>query len=164
MTPTTQPAAEEQTPLTDNGHELVAAAQNIVYDPKGVKMIQQALENTRRSEAIAPTVGMIAVTLLSQMGPKLNDLDEEEMWGRNGVVHVVLDSIFEVAKQLGFKAPLSDLKQAYQLVEEQLGQEEAEGGADDEASEMDEFSAPQSGGMAQPQMPMMGGVMPQGMQ
>lgn len=164
MTPTTQPAAEERTPLTDNGHELVAAAQSIVYDPKGVEMIQQALENTRRSEAIAPTVGMIAVTLLSQMGPKLNDLDEEEMWGKNGVVHVVLDSIFEVAKQLGFKAPLSDLKQAYQLVEEQLGQEEAEGGADDEASEMDEFSGPQPGGMAQPQMPMMGGVMPEGMQ
>lgn len=164
MIQTTQSGAEERMPLTDNGHELVAAAQNIVYDPEGVKMIQDALGNTRNSQAIAPMVGMVAVTLLSQMGPKLNDLDEEEMWGKNGVVHVVLDSIFEVAKQLGYKAPLSDLKTAYQIVEEQLGQEAAEGGMDDEGSEMAEFNATQGVGMAQSPMPMMGGVMPRGMQ
>lgn len=140
------------------------AAMNIVYDREGIKMIQQALQNVRKAEAIAPTVGMVATTLLGQMGPKLDQLGEEEMWGKHGVVHTVLTYIFEIAKQLGYNAPASDLKTAYQIVEEQLGQEEAEGGMDDEGSEMDEFSAPQGSGMAQSPMPMMGGVMPEGMQ
>lgn len=164
MTPTIQPDDNVSSPLGDVGSELLAAAQNVVYDQQGVGMIRQALENTKRPEAIAPTVAMVAITLLSQMGPKLNELGDEEMWGKHGVVHVVLDSIFEVAKELGYKAPLSDLRQAYEIVEEQLGSKDDESD-DDEGMEVD---TPVDQGVAESAMPvrqpMMGGTMPEGTQ
>jgi hypothetical protein len=146
--------------LEDTGKQIVFAAMNVVYDQQGVQMIEQALQNTKSTQAIAPTVAMLAVALLHKMGEKAEELSDKEMWGKNGVVHVILDSIFEVAKVLGYKAPLSDLKVAYQIVEEQIAKEEQQGpDPDDDA----QGGAPSSGSdpqMAQSPMPMMGGVMP----
>ena len=51
--------------------------------------------------------------------------DNVGLFGKNGVIHVALDSIFEVAKKLGYKfqETAATMKQAYDLVEEALEEE-----------------------------------------
>jgi hypothetical protein len=152
---TSSSAPQKSSPLSPEGKQVVLAAMNIAYDPQGVEMIRTALENTKNEQAIAPTVAMLASTLLHKMGGKIANLPEEEMWAKNGVVHAILDSIFEVAKVLGYKAPISDLKVAYEIVEEQIGSQTQGSAAPQEQAD------PMSG-MEQPQAPM--GAMPAGPQ
>jgi hypothetical protein len=141
--------------LSPQGKQVVLTAMNIAYDPQGVEMIRTALENTKNEQAIAPTVAMLATTLFHKMGEKVASLPEEEMWGKNGVVHSTLDSIFEIAKVLGYKAPRSDLRVAYEIVEDQMGsQAQGSGAPQEQADPMMQQEA---------QMSPMGGAMPQEM-
>ncbi len=154
-------------PLSPQGKQIVLTAMNIAYDPQGVEMIRTALENTKNEQAITPTVAMLTTTILHKMGDKVASLPEEEMWGKNGVVHSVLDSIFEIAKVLGYKAPRSDLQLAYEIVEDQMGaQAQSSGAPPEQADPMMQEVSPMQGAMPQgtgaPQggfpAPMMGAV------
>jgi hypothetical protein len=149
MTSSSAPQSKSSTKLSDAARQLTLTAANIVYDPQGVEMIRTALENTKNAQAIAPTVAMLATTLLHKMGGKVSELPEEELWGKMGVVHSILGTIFEVASVLGYPAPESDLKVAYEIVDDQM------------EAQARQSAAPQG---APPEMAdpgMMGGAMPQ---
>lgn len=151
---TSSSAPQKSSPLSPAGKQVVLTAMNIAYDPQGVEMIRSALENTKDAQAITPTVAMLTTTLLHKMGDKVAGLPEEEMWGKNGVVHSILDSVFEVSKVLGYKAPRSDLKLAYEIVEDQMGTQAQGSGAPQEQAD------PMSQGMPMEEAGPMAGAMP----
>lgn len=145
--------------LSPEGQKLFFVILNIVYDEKSVEMLQQALQNTKTTEAITPQVALAAATVLHKMQDRLDQLPEEEVWGKGGIVHLCLDAIFEVAKVLGYKAPISELKKAYEIVddilEQQKGQPEQPEGQEPGQEMQPQQPAPQ-GNMMQ-QAAMMGG-------
>lgn len=160
-----------QTPTTsvlgDQSRQVAIAAMRAVYDPQAVDMLQKQLQNTKSKKAIAPTVALAAISILQQLGPKGQQVPEAEMWGKGGVVQGVLGSLFEVSKELGYSAPHSDLKQAYEIVDHEI--EKSGFGNGPQAAQ----GAPQQGDPSQQQgaggqpsqpMSMMGGQMPQGVQ
>lgn len=126
---------------------------NIVYDKQSIEMLKQALANTKSERAITPTVAMATTSILHQTDAQLQQLPEEEVWGKGGVVHLALDSVFEVAKDLGYKAPRSELKQAYEMVDQMMN-EQREG---PESQEMPQESQEPT------QQPGLMGAMPEGM-
>lgn len=155
----------KQVQLSDPAKQVVLTASNIVYDPKGVEMIKQALGNIKdkNEKAIPATVAMVATTLLHKMGDKVDSIPDEEMWGKMGVVHTVLGSIFEIAKHLGYNAPHSALEPAYKIVEDQMNQPQQPD--QQQAAPQGTPPAPMQGAMPQPsgppqpaQAPMMGGM------
>ncbi len=160
MTPTTQQAPKS--PLSPEGQKLAFTVANIVYDDQGIQMIQQALQNTKSKDAVVPQVALAAATILHKMQDQLDQLPEEEVWGKMGVVHLCLGAIFEVAKHLGYFVPESGLKQAYEIVddilEQQKGQPEQPEGQEpgQEMQPEQPQAAPQGAPMMQ-QAAMMGG-------
>lgn len=137
---------------------MAFAIANIVYDEQGVQMIQQALQNTKSDEAVIPQVALAATTILHKLQDKLDQMPEEEVWGKMGIVHLCLGSIFEVAKHLGYNVPASGLKQAYEMVEHMLEQQK---GGDQEGPQEDmQEPGEEQGDMQQAQM--QGAPQPQG--
>lgn len=156
MTQTTQQVPKS--PLTPEGQKLAFAIANIVYDEQGVQMIQQALQNTKSDEAVIPQVALAATTILHKLQDKLDQMPEEEVWGKMGIVHLCLGSIFEVAKHLGYNVPASGLKQAYEMVEHMLEQQK---GGDQEGQQEDmQEPGEEQNGMQQAAMQQQGGMPP----
>jgi hypothetical protein len=155
MIPTHQQV--DKSPLSPDGQKLSLAIANTVYDEQSIEMIKQALQNTKSKDAIVPQVALAATTILHKTQDKLDQLPEEEVWGKGGIVHLCLDSIFEVAKVLGYKAPVSELKRAYEMTEQMLEQQkgEQEGPQEDmqEPNEMQQAAMQQQGGMPQDAQP-----------
>lgn len=156
MATKTHPNAGKPQALSPDARKLVAVACNIIYDDKGTQMIQQALQNTKSKDAIPAAVATAASTILFRMKPKLDALPPKEVWGKMGVVHLVLDAIFEVAKELGYKAPLSALEPAYKAVEQSLEQQ-----APAQPQQQPQQAPPQGGSPMQGAMPPQGGPPPQ---
>ena len=167
----TQTSPQGKPALSQSGAKLVFAAMNIIYSKEGVGMFKQALENTRSKEAIPATVAMFITTLLHKMSNQIDALPEKEVWGKTGVVHSILNSAFEVAMGLGYKAPLSALEPAYKMVATQYEEVKAGQGGDDEQAEgpqppSEEQGEPMQGAMPQPDaaqappqaMPMQGAM------
>ena len=155
--------------LSDAAREIVLTAANIIYDPKGVEQLQTALANTKSKEGVVPTAAMFATTILHKMGDKLSGISEEEMWGKMGVVHSILGTLFEVFKNLGHNVPESDLKKAYEIVEDQMESTQApngappqDGGGAGAPSPPMQGAPPEQAPQGQPMMPMQG-AMPGGM-
>lgn len=156
MTPTSLP---DKSPLSPQGQKLLLAAINVIYDEQSVQMLQQALQNTKTTEAITPQVALAAVTILHKMQDQISQLPEEEVWGKGGIVHLMLDSLFEVAKVLGYKAPLTELKKAYEMVDDMLEQQNGQPEQPEE-QEPGQDMQPQQGmpqGNMMQQAAMMGG-------
>lgn len=109
-----------QPKMSPQGRELVLAALSAIYDKQALGMLQQQLQNTKHEKAIAPTVAMAAVSIIQHLGPKASALPEKEMWGKGGVVQAIIGALFELAKEMGYNAPHSEFKPAYQIVEEQI--------------------------------------------
>lgn len=156
--------------LSDQSRQVAMAAMQAVYDPQAVDMLKTQLENTKSKKAIAPTVALAAISVLQQLGPKGQQVPEEEMWGKGGVVQGVLGSLFEVSKELGYSAPHSDLKQAYEIVDHEIeksgfgaGPQAAQGGQQQQGDPSQQQPQPDAGGQPSQPMSMMGGQMPQGM-
>jgi hypothetical protein len=152
MIPTHQQV--DKSPLSPEGQKLSLAIANTVYDEQSIEMIKQALQNTKSPDAIVPQVALAATTILHKAQDKLDQLPEEEVWGKGGIVHLCLDSIFEVAKVLGYKAPVTELKRAYEMTEQMLEQQKGgdqEGPQEDaqEPNEMQQAAMQQQGGMPQ---------------
>lgn len=120
MATKTHPNIGKPQQLSPEARQLIAVVMNIVYDQKGVQMLQQLLQSTKNPKAIPAAVSTAASTILFKLKPKLDALPPKEVWGKMGVIHLVLDAIFEVAKELGYKAPLSALEPAYKAVEQAL--------------------------------------------
>jgi hypothetical protein len=139
--------------ISDPAREVALAAMSAVYDKQGIDMLKQGLENTKSEKAIAPVVGMAATSIMQHLGPKAAQLPEEDMWGKDGVVQSILGSLFEVAKELGYNAPHSQLKTAYEFVDEQIGKSGFGDGP----------QAQQGGPQGQPNPAAMGGAPQQGM-
>lgn len=109
-----------QPKMSPDGRQLVLAALNAIYNKQAIGMLQQQLQNTKHDKAIAPTVAMAAISIIQHLGPKATALPEKEMWGKDGVVQAIIGAIFELAKEMGYNAPHSQFKPAYQIVEEQI--------------------------------------------
>lgn len=150
--------------MSPEAREVALAAMGAVYDKQAIDMLKQGLENTKSKEAIAPTVAMAATSIIQHLGPKAAALPEKDVWGKGGVVQAILGSVFEVAKELGYDAPHSQLKTAYEIVDEQISKTGFGDGPQQQQPQQDpaQQGAPQQGPPQQPNM--MGGVMPQGMQ
>lgn len=136
--------------LSPEARKMVLTAANIVYADEGVQQIETALKNTKSKEGVVPTAAMFATTILHKMGKSIDAIPEEEMWGKMGVVHSILGIIFEVCKNLGYMVPESDLKKAYEMVEDQLENATKSGMGQDQ---------PPAEGQAQAAPPMDGGGM-----
>jgi len=150
--------------LSPEARKAVAVASAIVYGDQGVEMLQQQLANTKSPDAIPAAVSTAASTILFRMKPKLDALPDSEVWGEMGVVHLVLDAVFEVAKELGYKAPLSALRPAYEAVEQALEQQAPNGAPPQNGAPMQGAPPQQAPPQAGPPMNPMQGAMPEGMQ
>jgi len=145
--------------LSPEARKAVAVASGIVYGDQGVEMLQQQLANTKSPDAIPAAVSTAASTILFRMKPKLDALPQKEVWGEMGVVHLVLDAVFEVAKELGYKAPLSALRPAYEAVEQALEQQAPNGAPpQDGAPSPMQGAPPQQAPQGQQPMPMQGAM------
>lgn len=168
MTSTTQ---TQPTALSDAGRQLSLAAMSAIYDKQAIDMFHQQLQQGKSKKAIPMTVALAATSILQHLGPKGTQLPEKEMWGKGGVVQSILGALFELAKELGYNAPHSDLKPAYQIVEEQIGKsgfgngpQSQQGAPGGDPSQGATQGPPQGGPSPQQPPSMMGGAMPQGMQ
>jgi hypothetical protein len=141
--------------MSPDGRQLVLAALSAIYDKQALGMLQQQLQNTKHEKAIAPTVAMAAVSIIQHLGPKGSALPEKEMWGKGGVVQAIIGALFELAKEMGYSAPHSEFKPAYQIVEEQIDKSGFGNGPNDEQGEPDEQGQPQGGPPQQGQPNMM---------
>ena len=115
--------------MNNNVAQASAIIMKMVYDDKFVQMLDQMLSQTKGGKGtengIAHAVGVVATQIVQPLLQKMPNLPEEDVFGKNGVIHVALDSIFEVAKKLGYKfqETAATMKQAYDLVEEALEEE-----------------------------------------
>lgn len=148
--------------LSDAAREVTLAAMSAIYQPDAVKMFQDQLAQGKGEKAIAPSVALAAISILQQLGPKGASLSEDEMWGKHGVVHSLLDALFELAKELGYKAPASQLQTAYEIVDHEIeksgfgdGPQAAQGQQDPQQSQQ---GAPQPQGGDMMAQAAMGGM------
>ena len=115
--------------MNNNVAQASAIIMKMVYDDKFVQMLDQMLSQTKGGKGtengIAHAVGVVATQIVQPLLQKMPTLPEEDVFGKNGVIHVALDPIFEVAKKLGYKfqETAATMKQAYDLVEEALEEE-----------------------------------------
>lgn len=108
--------AVRNNPLSPAARKLVLIAMNVVYAKQGTDMFKQALQNTKSAAAIPQSVAMFALPILQHMSKQIDALPTKQAWGKGGVVHAILDSVFEVAKGLGYPSPPSSLEVAYKQV------------------------------------------------
>jgi hypothetical protein len=150
MTPTNQPV---------NWQKLQLAAANIIYDDQGVQQIQQAFQNTKSKDAYVPQVALAVVTLMHQMQQHIDELPEEAVWGKNGLVHSMIGMVSEVAWHLGYQVPKDKLKDIYEMVDQMYEQQRGTPNVDepDEAPDTDDTQPKAPQGNMMQQAAMMGG-------
>lgn len=136
--------------MNDDKLQAIVAAMHMIYDEKFVQMMEQMLQQTKggkdTEDGITHAVAAVAGQILQPLLQKVQ-LSEEDTYGKEGLVHVVIDSLFEVAKHLGYKTRQSEaiLKEAYQLVEQML-EEGSEPMQESPQAEAQEQQAPAQAG------------------
>lgn len=85
-------------------------------------MLKNYLDQAKNEEAVVAAGAMGASVILHQMQNEIGQLPEEEVWGKHGLVHNVLNIIFDIFNNLGRPVPHSNLKKAYEMVDTMMQQ------------------------------------------
>jgi len=134
------PQSPESSGGVDQGQMLNTLADHILYDPRGIQMIQEMVSSHMKDPAMG--AALMTCSILFQLKDKMQDVGPDRIIGQNGVATHILDSIFEIFHHMKVKTSQEMFDKALGLVGETYN---LTSGTADQA--MDDSQAPSPGGL-----------------
>lgn len=118
LSPDGDPAAgdEPEGGVEDNIELLKTLADHILYDPKGIQMLQEMVDNHMKDGAYG--AALVTCSILFQLKDKMQDVSPDAIVGENGVSTHILDSIFEIFHHMKVQTSQKMFNKALGLVAE----------------------------------------------